>query len=96
MELCSVPIRRARAQLIRTVQGREGATCEPVHPVWSCYPCPSRRRSTGRVATVYSPNIVAALSSQAWWIRTYVTTEASERCRVWCAIARSEARRWRS
>jgi hypothetical protein len=96
MELCGVPIRRARAQLIRTVQVGRVPLASRYTPSGVCYPCPSRRRSTGRVTTVYSPNIVAALSSQAWWIRTYVTTEASERCRVWCAIARSEARRWRS
>ena len=43
----------------------------------------------------YRPSCVAALSSHASWMRTYVPTVASERCRVWWAIARSDApRRW--
>jgi hypothetical protein len=95
MELCSVPIRRARAQLIRTVQvGRVHLRAGT--PRLELLPVPLAAALYRPSDDGLHPNIVAALSSQAWWIRTYVTTEASERCRVWCAIARSEARRWRS
>jgi hypothetical protein len=44
---------------------------------------------------LHSPSWVAALSSQAVSTRTYAPSVASERCRVWWAMARSVApRRW--